>query len=291
MPNTHLNIVRQGEASRTALQVAQLRAVHALLDEPVVLDDPLALPILGAPMAAALRDDPFRLNDPSARALRASLVARARVAEDELARAVAAGVRQYVVLGAGLDTFACRNPYMAAGLNVFEVDHPATQAWKRQCLSQAGIVPPGALHFVPVDFESGALMPALAAAGLRADKPACFTWLGVTVYLTPEAVMATLTQVAALPAGSSITFDYRVPQALLNPFEQAVTELFEQQVAAQGEPWLSSFEPEALGQQLHALGFSRVDDPGADAINARYFPRRKDGLRCGAAFRFACARV
>lgn len=295
MHSTHNNTVRNGEPSRSALRVAQLRAVHQLLDEPVVLADPIALPILGQQLAASLQEDPFVLNDPLSRGLRAGLVARSRFAEDELARAVAAGVRQYVVLGAGLDTFAYRNPHAEAGLQVFEVDHPSTQQWKRQCLAEAAIALPDNLpnltHYVPVDFEHGELAQALAQAGFRADLPACFSWLGVTVYLTSEAVMETLSYVASLPAGSSITFDYRVPPAQLNPIEQAIGSFIGQQIALMGEPWVSSFDPVQLQQDLLKLGFSQFDDPGPDVINARYFHRRKDGLRCGSSFRHACAHV
>src|SRR5579862_7238240 len=130
----HENIVRSGEPSRTALRVAILRAAHQLLDDPIVLEDPVALPILGTKAEMELRDDPFQHNDPMSRGLRAALVIRSRVAEEELVRSVATGVRQYVVLGAGLDTFAYRNPHRASGLQVFEVDHPSTQQWKRRLL-------------------------------------------------------------------------------------------------------------------------------------------------------------
>jgi len=136
MTITHENIVQSGEPSRTAWRVAMLRAAHQLLDEPIVLEDPMALQILGSEAERELREDPFLYNDPMARGLRAALVVRSRFAEDELARAVAAGVRQYVVLGAGLDTFAYRNPHAVAGLRVFEVDHPSTQQWKRQRASR-----------------------------------------------------------------------------------------------------------------------------------------------------------
>ena len=157
-------LLTTGTPSGTALRVAAVRAAHRLLDDPVVFDDPLALSILGPEAEAAMRADPYRFNDPISRGLRASLIVRSRVAEDELARAVAAGVRQYVVLGAGLDTFAYRNPF--EDLRVFEIDHPATQAWKRECLDKAGIAIPDSLTFAPVDFEEGVtLAEGLAAAG------------------------------------------------------------------------------------------------------------------------------
>lgn len=291
MPSHTGNIVRNGQPSRSALRVAQLRAVHQLLDEPTVLFDPIALPILGQQMEESLRENPFDLNDPISRGLRAALVARSRFAEDELARAVATGVRQYVILGAGLDTFAYRNPHSAAGLRVFEVDHPSTQQWKHQCLVDAGIPLPDTLRFVPMDFEHDLLSKALAQAGFCADKPACFSWLGVTVYLSPQAVRDTLAYVASLPVGSSITFDYRVHPSLLDPVGQAIVGVIGKQIAAFGEPWVSSFDPTQLQHQLSELGFSNVEDPGADLINSRYFARRKDGLRCSASFRQACAHV
>jgi len=283
------NIIHTGQPSRSALRVASLRAVHQLLDEPIVLPDPVALPILGARMEAALRDDPFALNDPLSRGLRASLVVRSRLAEDELARGVAAGVRQYVVLGAGLDTFAYRNVHQALGLQVFEVDHPATQAWKQQALRDAAIAVPATTTFVPVDFEQSTLPAGLAQAGFRADRPACLAWLGVSVYLTREAVLDTLRFVASLPAGSSITFDYAVPVARLNPVERALRAVLEQQITEQGEPWITYFEPDELKASLQQLGFQSARDFDAEELNARYLARRKDGLRTGSSFRMMIA--
>ncbi|MET0210034.1 MAG: class I SAM-dependent methyltransferase, partial [Burkholderiaceae bacterium] len=215
MSTSATNIVRQGEPSRTALRVAALRAVHQLLDEPLVLPDPIALPLLGASTEAALRHDPFALNDPMSRGLRGAFVARSRFVEDELTRSVARGVRQYVLLGAGLDTFAYRNPYRDEGLRVFEVDHPGTQRWKRQLLAEARIAVPPALAFVPADFEHDDLGAALRQAGFQADEPACVSWMGVTMYLTAEAVLATLDTVAGFAEGSCLCFDYRVPATML----------------------------------------------------------------------------
>ncbi|MBM3094025.1 SAM-dependent methyltransferase [Ensifer sp. T173] len=291
MPSNFKNILHGGEPSRTALSTASLRAVHQLLDEPIVLSDPIALRILGPETEAALRRDPFSMNDPLSRGSRAILVARSRFAEDELARAVAQGIRQYVVLGAGLDTFAYRNPHVETGVRVFEVDHESTQQWKRQCLETAGIALPDSVTFVPVDFEHDTLAERLAVAGFHADQPACFCWMGVTVYLTPQAVLDTLSFVASQPVGSSITFDYRVPASHLGPVERFVVDLAEKEIAALGEPWLSSFEPEHLQQQLRELGFRHVEDPGPEAINSRYLSRRKDGLQSGSLWRCVCARV
>lgn len=283
------NIVRHGEPSRSAWRVASLRAVHQLLDEPLILADPIALPLLGASVETALRNDPFTLNDPLSRGLRGALVARSRFVEDELSRRVAAGVRQYIVLGAGLDTFAYRNPYRDAGLRVFEVDHPGTQRWKQQLLAEAGIGVPPSLTFVSVDFEHDDLGVALRQAGFQLDQPACVSWMGVTMYLTIDAVLGTLGTIAGFAPGSCLCFDYRVPATMLNPIERVVNEVVEQQIAALGEPWLSTFDPMQLQRQLIELGFSSAETATPDELNARYFARRKDGLRTGGGARIMCA--
>jgi methyltransferase (TIGR00027 family) len=279
MIKTPHNIIRTGVPSRTALRVAEVRAVHALLDEPLVLDDPIALPILGPKTKAQLLDDPFQFNDPISRGLRAALVARCRVAEDELAHAVARGVRQYVILGAGLDTFAYRNPHRATGLRVFEVDHLSTQQWKRQLLGNANIGVPSDVAFAAVDFENGTLTEGLAAAGYAANEPACVSWLGVTMYLSEEAVFGTLQHFVGLPIGSSITFDYRVPPETLHPIARAIDHFIAHRAAEAGEPWVAVFEPDRLRDKLLKLGFGAVETFGPDELNRRYFHRRKDGLR------------
>jgi methyltransferase (TIGR00027 family) len=289
MSTVPTNIVRQGEPSRSALTVASLRAVHQLLDEPLIFPDRIALPLLGAHAEAALRDDPFALNDPMSRGLRGAMVARSRFVEDELSRCVAAGVRQYVLLGAGLDTLAYRNPYGSQGLRVFEVDHPGTQRWKQQMLGEAGIGVPASLAFVPVDFERDDLGGALRQAGFEADQAACVSWMGVTMYLTADAVLNTLGTVAGFAAGSCLCFDYRVPATMLNPIERVVNEVLEQQIAALGEPWLSTFDPAQLQRQLLELGFSSAESATPDDLNVRYFARRKDGLRTGGGVRIMCA--
>lgn len=285
------NVVRAGTASPSAWRVAALRGVHALLDEPLVFDDPFALRILGPGRAAALRDDPFTLNDPFSRGLRAALVVRARVAEDALADAVGAGVRQAVVLGAGLDTLALRSSRLAPDLRVFEVDAPSTQARKRAALAEAGLELPPTATLVPVDFERDDLRAALAAAGVRFDQPVFFTWLGVTMYLSTEAIRATLRVVAGAAPGSAVVFDYRLAASLLNPLERAIGQFVAQQIAAAGEPFLSEFEPDALAAELRDLGFRATLDPAATELSRRYLARRKDGLHVGGAFRVMTASV
>ncbi len=289
VPQAVPQAVRQGEPSRTALAVASLRAVHQLIDEPLVLADRVALPLLGAALEAKLRGDPWALNDPMARALRAAVVARSRFVEDELARGVAAGVRQYVVLGAGLDTFAYRNPYGAEGLRVFEVDHAGTQHWKRRLADDAGLGAPASLTHAALDFERDDPGEVLQRCGFRADLPACVGWMGVSMYLTPSAVLRVLRTVAGFAAGSCLCFDYRVTVGLLGPLERAALDVLEQQSLAAGEPWLSSFEPASLQCQLLALGFRSAHSPTPEELNLRYFASRKDGLRTGGAVRLMCA--
>lgn len=283
------NIVHAGQPSRTAHQVAILRAVHQFLDEPVVFDDPMALPVLGPQMADAVREDPFQFNDPLRRGLRAALVARSRFAEDRLAQAVLGGVKQYVVLGAGLDTFGLRNPYADRNLRVFEIDHPSTQQWKQALLQESGISVPDSMTFVPHDFENGSLADALRNGGFHFDEPAYFSWLGVTVYLEQDAVFETLRFIASLSKGSAVAFDYRLTQNHLNPMGRFIGEHIRQMVAHQGEPWKSAFDPVPFHQELGKLGFTVIEDVGPVELNAGYFARRKDALQTGGGFRLACA--
>lgn len=291
MHSTQDNIIHAGVPSRSALRVATLRAVHQLLDEPIVFDDPLALPVLGPQLADMVRENPFQFNDPLSRGLRAALVVRSKLTEDELALAVQGGVKQYVVLGAGLDTFGLRNVHGDKGLHVYEVDHPSTQNWKKAILNDAGLAAPESMTFVAVDFEKDTLAEGLQRAGFRTDQPACFSWLGVTVYLTREAVFDTLGFVASLPKGSAITFDYRVHSSLLNPIERVVGEYIGKLIAEQGEPWKTAFDPASFQRELLALGFSIAQDFDDDALNARYLARRKDGLHRGRGFRLMCAKT
>ncbi|MGA2415319.1 MAG: class I SAM-dependent methyltransferase [Candidatus Sulfotelmatobacter sp.] len=265
----------EGNFSRTAQRVAIRRAAHQLLDQPRVLDDPLALRIIGAEAAAALRTNP-KEHHAFARAFRAFMAARSRYAEDELARAVASGVRQYVVLGAGLDTFAYRNPH--DGLRVFEVDHPATQAWKRERLQAAGIAVPSSLTFVPIDFERQTLADGLERAGFDHRIAAFFSWLGVTPYLTREACMSTLSLIAKMPASSGVVFDFAIDPSLLSAGQREALDALSKRVAAAGEPFQLFFDPTKLQAELKEMGFHRTEFLQGRELNARYFNDRKDGL-------------
>jgi methyltransferase (TIGR00027 family) len=248
----------------------------------LVLEDPVALRLLDPEDAAMLQADPQQAErTPLERALRAFLVARSRYAEDELALAVQRGIRQYVILGAGLDTFACRSPYPEGLLRMFEVDHPATQAWKRERLAAAGLPLSPDLVLAPVDFERQTLADGLRSAGWDAHRPTFFSWLGVTPYLTEDAVLRTLSFIASTPSGSEVVFDYGISPSLLNSRERWVFEAMAQRVAAAGEPWRAFFDPALLAGKLREIGFGQVEDLGSDEINTRYFQGRSDGLQVG----------
>ncbi len=260
------------------------RAAHQLLDAPVVFADPVALRILGPEQALALRANAAaQERGPIARALRAFLAARSRVAEETLAQLVAAGgVRQYVILGAGLDTFGYRNPYPADQLRVFEVDHPSTQIWKREQLEDSGIDAPDTLTFVPVDFGQQDLTAQLRDAGLLVGEGAFFSWLGVVPYLDEASVWTTLKSIAELSrTGGGVVFDYAMPPDALTPLQRTAFESMAARVAAAGEPWRSFFVPADLEREVRAMGFGQVDDLSGDEINRRYFAGRHDGLRVG----------
>ncbi len=261
--------MQPGEPSRTALSAARHRAAHQLLEQGRIFNDPLALPILGENPQSIVDQ---AQNDVSRR-MRIFIAARTRFAEDVLAAAIARGVTQLVVLGAGLDTFACRGAYPDA-LRIFEVDHPATQAWKRQRLADAAIAVPPGLTFAPIDFERETLSAGLAAAGFNPARPAFFTWLGVVPYLTPEAVWTTLRYIASLPHGAHVVFDYSDPPDSLSPEMRAIYEARAARVAALGEPWVNHFEGDALRAELIETGFKTIEDLGPREIAARWFPHR-----------------
>lgn len=259
------------------------RAAHQLIDDPRVHDDPLAVTILDPARTVEILADPRQIEDgPVAPFLRAHVAVRSRLTEDTLARAIARGARQYVILGAGLDTFAYRNPH--PGLRVVEVDHPATQAWKRRRLADAHIVVPESVAFTATDFAAEPLSAALGRAGLRPDEPSFFSWLGVTGYLPSRDVLATLATIALFAAGGGgVVFDYGVPPASLAAPQRVAVEALAARVAAAGEPFRSFFEPRTLVEAVHGLGFREVRDVPPDELNATYFADRADGLRVGSA--------
>lgn len=276
----------------SALVTATLRAAHQLLDTPLILDDPLALSILGPEQEAALRADTDRFRTPFSAVLRATMAVRSRVAEDSWREARQQGVRQYVVLGAGLDTSAYRGGGGGEpGVRMFEVDLPATQAWKRARLRGAGIAEPAQLRYVAVDFTGTTLERGLAAAGLDGALPAMFSWLGVSMYLAQQDVARALRHVGACAPGSSIVFDYVLPPELLSPIERAGLDAMASRLAEQGEPLLSCFAPATMEEMLLRSGFSRVEHYNAANLGERYLSGRGDDLRLSGVFQLARATV
>ncbi len=270
--------MHEAKPSATALRVALRRAAHQLVDaQPLVFEDPLAIPILPPSAREELKRTPNAERRPYSAALRAWMVARARFAEDVLATGVRErGVQQALILGAGLDTFAYRNPFPS--LRVFEVDHPATQAWKRDLLAAAGIPVPAAMQFAPVDFERDSLHEELTRAGFRWDTPTATAWLGVVPYLTPEAFRATLGVLAQCAAGSTVVFDYGQPREVLSPTEQLMRDSISARVAQAGEPFRLFFTPESLAAELAVHGLHVDQDLGSEELTFRYFAGRTDGL-------------
>lgn len=265
--------MQTGQASKTALRVAIRRAAHQLVEKPRILDDPIAVRLIGNGYAR----DMERAQHKVARDFRAFMAARSRYVEDRLAEAVAEGATQYVVLGAGLDTFAYRNPF--PGLRVFEVDFPATQEWKRGLLHEAGIGLPESLTFVPLDFEHKALGEGLREAGFETGKRAFFGWLGVVPYLTLEGFRATLEMIGAMPEGTAVSLEYAFSPETLTAARRVIFNRLAERVAAAGEPFQLFFTPEELENELRRAGFGRFEQVDWNGLNERYFRDRADGLK------------
>lgn len=284
--------MKDNQSSITALRVAMRRAVHQIMDDPKVFEDPLALRILDEENISALKTDPkWSSETSSSYRIRALLAARGRYAEDELHNAVSRGIHQYVVLGAGLDTFAYRQPYPEDVLHVFEVDHPSTQNWKRSLLAKAGIPIPRSLTFSPVDFETQTLEDGLRQSGFDAGKSTFFSWLGVTQYLTESAVRETLKFVVSMPEGSAIVFDYTISPSLLNPRARDAFDRLAHRVALAGEPFQTFFGPSVIERDLKSMGFTQIEDLSPEEMNSRYFRGRSDKLRVGGFTHIMNARV
>lgn len=274
----------------SAIRVALWRALHLEVDaEPHVLDDAIGMR-LAAP-DANWRDRPD-MHPEGTRGYRASIVGRARFIEDLVTAQADAGVTQYVSLGAGLDTFAQRRPEIAARLQVYEVDQPGTQAWKRQRLAELGFPEQAWLRFVPVDFEAGeSWWTLLARAGFDAKAPAVVASTGVSMYLTREANLATLRQIAQLAPGSTLAMTFTLPLDLVDPAERAQHEAVYERARAAGTPFLSFFRPEDMLALAKEAGFSQAEHVSTADIVARYFAGRSDGLRPSTGESFLVARV
>ena len=257
--------------SKTAVTTAAARALHREEPPPWVLDDYLALGLAGdegESITRRLRDD---LSAEDLLTFSRWMCVRARLAEDVVERAVADGIRQYAILGAGLDSFAYRRPDLLMRLRVFEVDHPASQAWKRERLAELGVSLPTNLVFAPVDFESQTLRAGLLAAGFDFADGAVFSWIGVTMYLTLAAIEATLETVGGCPPGSRIVLTYNLPLSALEGQARAIGSSMSRSAGEVGEPWLSFFTPAEAEALLRRCGFGKVDHFGPTEAIRTYF--------------------
>jgi methyltransferase (TIGR00027 family) len=257
----------QNGPSRTAMAAAMHRAAHQMVEDGATFHDPFALPLIGAEARRGLAG---WAASPQRRLMRLFIAARHRVADEKLAMAAARGVRQTVIVGAGLDSTALRGVAEAEDMRYFEVDHPTTQIWKRQRLAEEGLEPPDGLAFVPVDFERETLAGGLENAGFDAHRPAFFIWLGVVPYLSGTAIFETLGTIAEVP-GAEVVFDYANPPEQLGSRLAARHAKRAARVATLGEPWLSYFDSAELGRRLRALGAGEIDDLGPLEIQRYVF--------------------
>ena len=264
------------EPENTAVRVALWRALHVELDAPPhVFEDRVGLTLVAPGPGWRQRPD----MSPFTRPFRASIVARARCVEDLVAERIDAGVGQYVILGAGLDTFVQRRPALASRVTVFEVDQPGPQEWKRRRLLELGLDVPAGLRFVPVDFEVDDVWERLRQAGFDAKAPAVVASTGVSMYLTRDAVAATLRQCAALAPGSTLAMTFMLPIELTDPEVRPGIERAAAGARASGTPFLSFFTPDEMLALARASGFREVSHVSAEALAQRYFAGRADGLR------------
>ena len=266
--------MKPNEPSRTALMIARQRAAHQVLDHGSILNDPFAMKILREDEKDVLQ---FANQHPLASIGRLITTARSRIAEDALSRAVERGIRQIVILGAGLDTFALRNPH--GGLKIYEVDHPATQAWKRERLAEAQIALPPRLILVPVDFERDDVGEKLVAAGFQQNSPAFFTWLGVVPYLTQGAIARTLDYMSSVP-NAEVVFDYMEPPEAFSEELRQMEKARVEQLEKIGERSASRFEPAGIAAILRSHGFCAIEDINFQEIASR-FGRAVQGLAPG----------
>jgi methyltransferase (TIGR00027 family) len=269
----------QREASRTALATAYLRAAHQIFDaKPLILEDPVAVQLLGEGAEQRIREAAERYQTPEALALRSHVVLRSRFTEDRLSAAAQRGVSQYVIVGAGFDTFALRQPHWASSLKVIEVDHINSQVAKRARIAEAGITIPANVVFADIDFEQESLRDGLLRNGVTISKATLFSWLGVTMYLTEAAIDATLKSMATFPEGSEAVLTFLQPPVDGPQTSPSGPSRLAQLVADSGEPFVSYFDEAMLEEKLLASGFSSVEFLTPDMASARYFQGRPTDL-------------
>jgi methyltransferase (TIGR00027 family) len=258
--------MKPNEPSRTALIPARQRAAHQVLDHGGIFYDPFAIKILGEDEGSVLA---FANAHPLASIGRLFTAARSRIADDALSVAVERGVRQVVILGAGLDTLALRGPHGAGKVHIYEVDHPATQAWKRQRLAEAQLVLPPWVTLAPVDFEQDDLGERLAGEGFQQDSPAFFIWLGVVPYLTQDAIVSTLDYMAS-SQNSEAVFDYMEPPEAFSEEMRGLVAARTEQLEKMNERWASRFDPAGIATILRSHGFRDIEDTSFQEIRSRF---------------------
>ncbi|MFC2017965.1 class I SAM-dependent methyltransferase [Chloroflexota bacterium] len=292
------------QPSTIAIAGAMMRAAHLLLDdEPKILRDDLALGLSGLKDNKALREvidgmiskvaqrTTTEFAQSFLRSLRAEVAWRNRYAEDELEKALQCGVTQYVILGAGLDSFAYRSRDVAKAMQIFEIDLPAIQRWKQEQLHVLGVEIPSNVTFVPLDFEQQTLWDVLQASGYHIVNPGFFSWLAVTSYLTEDAIFSTLIDIVSLATGTEIVFEYTVPDSLVNEEGQRLVATAKAMATEGGELPHSYFDPASLRASVQALGFTVIEDIGPEEAYVRYFEGRRDELHPFPSFHIMKARV
>lgn len=265
-------------AKPSSQAVAVWRAVHQLLESPAIFNDPIALRILGD-VKTDIMNKLESYKDPLSTAMRVAIAVRSRFAEDEREKTLRAGAYQYVILGAGLDTYAYRSKNKIE--RVFEVDLPSTQAMKISRLQQEAIHSTCAVNYIACDFEADALEKSLSAAGFDKNQKTFFSWLGVVPYLDAEAIEQTLKFIRSCAHGSALVFDYMVDPRNLSELEKITITILSAQLASGGEPLKSFFDPQVLSKKLADSGFTKIEDISPEYLNERYLAAREDGLRVG----------
>jgi methyltransferase (TIGR00027 family) len=306
----HDRPVDPGRASVTAMATALMRADHTRGAQSPLIDDPWGDRLVPEAYRERLRQGALsdlppeaveRLEGLSPEQLLAvllrahpsyaTIIIRTRYAEDALAAAVARGVRQFVIVGAGLDSFGLRRPPFARGVQVFEIDHPDTQSFKLGRLTECGLSAPPEVHFIAADLGTVAVDEALDRSPFDPAQPSFFSWLGVTAYLTREANLRTLRAIAACGApGSELVFDYGDQRAYDVPPTDAAIIRARLRVARAGEPWISGFHPAELEEVLRAVGLELVENLSPQDLGERYCRAEQDGLRPSPSHHLARAR-
>ncbi|MEM7436347.1 MAG: SAM-dependent methyltransferase [Myxococcota bacterium] len=288
--------MKRGQASSTADMTAMVRAHEHLYADGETFDDRFALALTSPGWQRVLRSRAIKtvVLDGLLRPFRggaAVVLGRARYLEDQLPRLAREGCAQYVVVGAGMDSFSLRRPLGLEGLRVIELDHPGTQAVKRERLSATGAHVGDNVELVAVDFEAETVADALGRSAYDATEPAVFGWMGVTYYLAEETVYATIASMASCCApGSELLFDYQVPRALAEPKSSRVLRRLDWMTAKVGEPVLAELDRQVLATRLREMGFEVAADLSADALDRMYFAHRESGLRVPAGMRVMHAR-